>query len=125
METVSQFHQNDPDIISHGQEHLAEIFRLTLLLGLEMDLADLCHAVNQPGNLGTEHLLKFFKGRQGIFDGIMEKARYHRRDVKLQVGQDPGNLHRMNQIRLAGKTRLSLMNLGTENISLSDQIQVT
>ena len=29
---ISQFHQNDADVIHHGQKHLAEVFGLLLFL---------------------------------------------------------------------------------------------
>ena len=54
VQTVGQLDQDHPDIVRHGKQHLAEIFRLALFLGLEMDLADLGDAIDEICHLGAE-----------------------------------------------------------------------
>ena len=45
-------------------------------------------------------------------------------NIHLQLGQDVGDFHRVDEIGFAGKTHLSLMDLGTEDIGLADDVQV-
>jgi hypothetical protein len=124
VQPVGQLDEDDADIIGHGEEHLAEVFRLALLFGLEVNFTDLGDAVYQVGNLFAEHPGKLFQCGQGIFNGIVQQTGNHRRDIELQVGKNGRNLHRVHQIRLTGEPCLSLMHLGAVDIGLADKIQV-
>jgi hypothetical protein len=42
MEPIRKLYKDDPDIIYHGEEHLAEVLRLLLLSGIKLELTDLC-----------------------------------------------------------------------------------
>ena len=53
MEPVGELDDDDPDIARHGYEHLADILRLLLLLGLERHPAYLGNAVDKLGTFGV------------------------------------------------------------------------
>ncbi len=112
MQPVGQLYQDHPDVIGHGDQHLAEVLCLILFLGLEMDLADLGHPVNQFSDFLAEHLGQFFRGGQGILNGIMEKTGHNAGNIQLQTGKESGNFKGMDNIRLTGKAGLALMHLG-------------
>jgi len=125
VETISQLHQDYPDVVRHGKEHLAKVLRLAFLLGFEVDLADLRNTIDQIRNLGAEDSLKFFEGCKGIFQGIVQKPGGNGLDIKPQIGEDRGHFHGMDQVRLSRKTHLSLVNLGGKDIGLPDNIQIS
>mmetsp|Transcript_16598 Transcript_16598/g.55337 ORF Transcript_16598/g.55337 Transcript_16598/m.55337 type:complete len:333 (-) Transcript_16598:884-1882(-) len=54
---VRQLHEDDADVAGHGDDHLAEVLCLLLLLGRELNLADLRHPVDQLRHLRPELLL--------------------------------------------------------------------
>jgi len=77
VQAVSQLDQDDPDIIGHGQEHLAKILRLTLLLGLEIYFAYLGDTIDQIGYFGAEDVLQLLVGGECVFQCIMQQTGYH------------------------------------------------
>ncbi len=46
------------------------------------------------------------------------------RHIHFQLDEDIGDLHRMGQVGLAGKTHLSLVHLGAEDVGLAHGIEV-
>ena len=46
MQSVRKLDDNNTDIVGHGEEHLADIFRLRLCLCLGRHFSELCHAVD-------------------------------------------------------------------------------
>ena len=67
VDAVGQFDQDDADIARHRQQHLAEVFRLLLFLGVPRNLAELGHTVDEKRHLGTEQLRDVFHRRAGVF----------------------------------------------------------
>ena len=124
METVGKLDENDPDVVRHGQEHLAEIFRLALLFGLEVYFADLGNTVNEIGHFRAENSFQLLMGGKSILHRVMEQAGYHRCHVKLEIRQYPRHFHGMDQVRFSGQAGLPLMDFGAKDIRLADQVQV-
>ncbi len=100
MQPVSQLDQNHPDIVGHGQQHFAEIFRLAFLFGLEMNLADFGDTIHQKRNLFTEHGGKVIIGGQGVLDRVMQKTGDNTGNIETQLSQQTGHLHGMDDVRL-------------------------
>ena len=71
MQPVSQFHDDDANIITHGHQHFAEILSLCFRAGREFDLGQLADAVYQFRNAFAEFPCDFSFGRVGIFDHVM------------------------------------------------------
>ena len=57
VQAVGELDQDDPDVVHHGQEQLAEVLGLALLGGGEGDLADLGDALDDVQDVGAEVLL--------------------------------------------------------------------
>ena len=57
MQAVSQFDQNDTDILRHGHEHLAMVFRQLLFMGLVLDLPELGHPIDNHAHIMTKFAL--------------------------------------------------------------------
>jgi hypothetical protein len=47
VQAVGQLDQDDAHIARHGHQHLAEVFRLCVFLGFELQLVQLAHALYQ------------------------------------------------------------------------------
>ena len=58
MQAVCQFDQNHADILRHGHEHLAMIFRQLLFVGLVLDLPELGHPIDDHAHIMTKFTLK-------------------------------------------------------------------
>ena len=74
METVSQLDQDDPDVLCHGKEHFAVVFRLFFFLGLVLQLVELGDTVHKTGHFLAEAGDQLFPRDRCILDDIMEKA---------------------------------------------------
>jgi hypothetical protein len=63
VQAIGKLHENDADIVDHGEQHLAEVLRLTLLARRERNGADLRHPFDDMGDLGPKELLDAFDRR--------------------------------------------------------------
>ena len=57
MQAVCQFDQNDTNILRHGHEHLAMVFRQLLFMGLVLDLPELGHPIDNHAHIMTKFAL--------------------------------------------------------------------
>ena len=71
----------------HGKDHLADVFRLRLFLGVEGHHVDLGHAVHDVGHLFAEQLVELVDGGIGVFHGVVQQARGHGVLVEAHFGQ--------------------------------------
>ena len=73
---------------------------------------------------GAEELGDALRGRQGVFDDVVQQPRGHGDDVELHVRQGVGDLERMNEVGLAGMAHLALVLERREDIGPPEQLQV-
>ena len=57
VQTVGELHQQHADVAAHRQHELAEVLGLLRLLGLQLDLRQLRHAVDEIGDFTPEQFL--------------------------------------------------------------------
>jgi len=95
VEPVRQLHQHDPDVLRHGDEHLADVFRLRLLGAVERDLLELGDARDQLADRRPEALLQVGDGQVGVLHRVVEDGRRQGVAIELEVGQDRGNAQRV------------------------------
>jgi hypothetical protein len=81
VQPVGELHEDDPDVIHHRQQHLAEVFGLALLARRERDGAQFCNAFHDMCDFGAEQLSDALRRGDGVFDDVMEQAGGHRHDV--------------------------------------------
>jgi hypothetical protein len=86
--------------MSHRDHHLAEVLRLAVLLGREVDLRELGDAVDQLGHLDAELLGDVVARRERVLDHVVEQARAHARRVEAQIRDDPRDAHGVHDVRL-------------------------
>ena len=74
VQAVGQLDQQDPPVLGHGDEHLADGGRLLLLLGVELQAVELGDAVDDGGDLVAELLGQPLLGDAGVLDGVVQQA---------------------------------------------------
>jgi len=124
MNPVGQLHQQDPDIMGHGKDHLADIFRLLGLPVAEDQLADLGNPVDHIRHFLPEILVQFVQGGGGVLHRVVKEAGGDGDRPQAHLGQMVGDFQGMGQVRLAGQARLAFMGLGGKDIGLLDEIGV-
>ena len=117
VQPVGQLDQQDPQILRHGEQQLAEILRLPGFRTGNFELGQLGDAVDQLGDLRAEQVFDFRQGRAGIFDGIVEQRRDDRGAVQTIVGEDARDLDRMGEIGIAAGALLRTVRLHREHVS--------
>ena len=118
VESVGEFDQDDADILHHRQHHFAEVFRLGLGLGFELDVGQLADPVHQFGHLVAKALCQLFLGGGGVFDNVVQDGGDQAFVVETHLGQNFGYRKGMVDIGLTTETALPLMGLGAEQVGL-------
>ncbi len=98
MGTVSEFDQNDADILHHRHDHFAEVFGLRLFLVAEIQLIKLRDPFHQLGNAFAKQLFHVLVGGGGIFDHVMQQGGHQRFVVEFHLGQNTGHRYRVRDI---------------------------
>ena len=102
VETVGYLDEDDPDILGHGYQHLAEVLHLLLLLGGVMDAGQLADALHQIGHRGGEQLADLLVGGGGILNGVVKQGRHDGLRVQMQLlRHDLGHGQRVGDERRA------------------------
>ena len=113
MQTIRQLHDDDANVIHHGQQHFAKAFRLPLFGGEVMQLAQLGDAVDTPRDLFAEALADLVDGHAGVFHQVVQDAGLDGHQIHAHVGQDVGDHQGMDHVWLAGIARLALVELAS------------
>ncbi len=92
VQAVDELDKKDPQILAHGQDHLAEIFGLLLFFRAEIDLADLGEPVNNERHFIAEFRSDVFHLGKTVFYGVMEKCRCYRGNIELHLCDEMCNL---------------------------------
>src|SRR3546814_4503864 len=83
VQAVRELDQQHADVLRHGEHQLAEVLRLLALVGLQLELAELGYAVDQPRNVGPEVALDIVEGCDRVLDRIMKKTGDDRSRIEL------------------------------------------
>ena len=124
VQAVGELHQDDPDVVDHRQQHLAEVFRLPLLARRERDRAQLGHALDNVGDIGAEQFRDALDRRLGVFDDVVEQPGGDRHDVELHVGELIRHLQGVHEIRFPRVANLPLVLEGGEHVGPPQQVNI-
>src|SRR3546814_16905044 len=91
VQAVRELDQQHADVLRHGEHQLAEVLRLLALVGLQLELAELGYAVDQPRNVGPAVALDIVEGCARVIDRIMKKTGDDRRRTALFPGKTSNN----------------------------------
>ena len=96
VQAVGELDQHHPDVLGHGDEHLAKIFSLLVLVGVKLNLRELGDAVHHEGDLMAKELPHLVYGGQGVLHGVMQEPGGDARFVEPQLGEQVGDLDGVN-----------------------------
>ncbi len=96
VQPVGELDHQDPDVLGHGHDHLADGFRLRGLA--EADLVQLGDAVHQHGDFRAELGLQVIQGVGGVLDGVVQERRGQGGSAEPEFGQDGGHRHRVGDV---------------------------
>ena len=123
---VGQLHQDDPDVLGHRHQHLAEVLGLLFLLGRRAvrEGAQLGDPLDEGQHLRPEQLVDLLGLGEGVLDGVVEQTGDDAGLVQLQLGQEAGDFQRVDEVGLARFPDLTLVDLGAVDVGLFDQVQI-
>ena len=104
VRAVGQLHQDDPDVLGHRHQHLAEVLRLLLLdadgLG-RLEGAELGDALDEVQHLLPEQLPDLLGLGERVLDGVVEEPGDDARLIEFQVREEAGDFQRVDEVGLA------------------------
>ena len=124
VEPIGELDQDDADVVHHRQQHLAEVLGLALLARRERNRAELGHPFDDVGDVGPEQLLDALDRRLRVLDDVVQQAGGDRHHVELHVGEQVGDLERVDEVGLARMADLSLVLEGGEDVRPPQQLDV-
>ena len=101
MEPACQLDEDDPYVVGHGDDDLADGLHRLYGFGLSLDDVDLCDAVHQGGHCRTELLGDEIKGDLGILHCVVEQGGDDSLAVQVQVDKDGCHLDGVDKVGLA------------------------
>jgi len=117
VQPVGQLYQHDAHVVHHGQQHLADVFRLPRLRRHHVQPAYFCDPFDEVSDVGAEALFDARHGIFRVFDGVVEQRRGERRGVQAQVGEDVRDFQQVRQVWLARTAQLVAVPLGSNLVS--------
>ena len=124
MQAVGEFHQDDANVIHHGQDHFAEILGLLFFRAQKLDPADLGDALDDARHFRAKILLHQLGGGVRVLDHVVQHACRQADGVHFHAGEDVHHFQRMGNEGLAGKALLVGMLGGREFVSAPEQGEV-
>ena len=100
MQTVGEFDDDNANILRHGDEHTPIVFLLLQLFGLKLHAGQLRHAVHQHGDFLAKLAANIVDGVYSVFHHVMQKCRTNRHVPQVHLGEDIGDVQRVNDISL-------------------------
>ncbi len=125
--TVRQLHQDDADVLRHGDDHLPEILRLFLFLGQRRrrgELRQLGDPIHQLRDFRAKQLGQLLGRGQRVLDRVVEQTGDDRRLVQMKLSEYSSHLQGVDEVGLPRIPKLTLMNLRRVDVSLLDRVEV-
>ena len=124
VEAIAELDEQDADVPRHRDHHLAEVLRLAVLAGREVDLRELGDAVDQLGDLDPELLGDVVARGERVLDDVVQQARADARRVEAEVRDDAGYAHRVHDVGLTGLSRLPRVHPEAVVVGSLDELRV-
>ena len=118
--SVGQLDQDDPQILHHGQEHLAEGFGLGLDRAVEAQLVQLADAVHQQRDIVTEPPVDVVQGTGRILEHVVQQRGLDGAGVQVQVRENAGDGDGVTYVVVAAEPLLSVVSRGGGFIGVKD-----
>ena len=125
VQTVGDLDQDNPDIITHRQQQLAEILRLGRGLATKNTTGDLRQSIDNLGDLVAKHITDILYRIFRILDDIMKQGGTDRSGAQSHLtANNPSHGDRMHNIRFARTPLYASVRLVREVKSLSDALDL-
>jgi hypothetical protein len=124
VQAVGQLDQHHADVVDHGQEHLAHVERLPLLVRRVVQLGYLGETVDQVRHLRAEVLFDHLERDVGVFDYVVQQPGGHADGVQLELRQYVRHFERVDQIGLARLSDLTPVLARGKQVGLAQQLLV-
>ena len=124
VEPVGELDEDDPDVLGHRQEHLADVLGLPLLVGVGGELRELRHAVDELGHLRPEALLDVGEAVLRVLGHVVEEGGRDGGRVEAELGERQGGRDRVRDVGLAGRPQLALVGDDREVEGAADRRRV-
>ena len=111
MQPIGQLDQKHPDVIGHGQDHLAQGFGLAVGAGALAQKSYLGDPVHQGGHLAAQDFLDVLQGGLGVLHRVVQKTGADAGHVQMHLGQQGGHGQGVAEIGFARKPHLAGMHL--------------
>ena len=105
VQTVGKLDHQDPDVLGHRDDHLADGLGLRRLAVL--DLVELGDAVDEHGHLVAELVAQVAQVVVGVLDGVVQERGREGRRGHAQLGQDGRHRERMGDVGVAALALLA------------------
>ena len=109
MDPVSEFYEDDTDIVRHCKDDLTDTFGLLDFGGGGLHQADLGYALDQVSRLFAEGLFDLWSGDLCVLQDVVQDRGHECCGIHFHVGQHVGYLQRMAEIGLSGAADLSFV----------------
>ena len=107
VETVGELHENHADVPRHGEEHLAETFRLSDFVRGKAEFVEFGDAVHQFRHLNAEALGHFLLAQRRVFENVVHEPRLNRGGIELPGGENRRDRDRVRDVGFARFAELS------------------
>ena len=119
VQPVGQLDDDNSNILCHGQQHLAYIFRLLLCPAGIRNIGELCHTIHQFGYIAAKLLFYILQRYGSIFHHIMQQPTDDGIRIHAQSYQYYRHFYGMGNIWVTGRTHLSFVRLFCQLIGRS------
>jgi hypothetical protein len=122
VQPVRELDHQDPDVLGHGNDHLADGLRLGCLA--EADLVQLGDAVDQHGDFGAEVRPEVLKGVGRVLHGVVEQRRRQGGTAEPQLGEDRRDGNGMGDVGITALALLPSVALLRDHKGALDEVEV-
>ncbi len=126
VQPVRQLHQQDADVLRHGDDQLAEILRLArdIRLRLQLEARELGHAIHKSCDLRPEQPFDLFERGERVLDRVVQQSCDDRRAVEPVLGENAGDFDGMREIRVARGALLRAVHLHRKDVGAVERVLV-
>ena len=125
VDAIAELHEEHADVAGHRDDHFAEVLRLAVLFGGEVDLRQLGDAIDERGDLSTELLLDVVERDERVLDDVVEEPRADAGRVEAEIGDDARDVRRVDEIGVSRFARLAGVHPVAEIVRALDEIDVS
>ncbi|CDE48466.1 acanthoscurrin-2 [Sutterella sp. CAG:351] len=124
MHTVSKLHEDDADILRHGEQQLSEGFCRGNLSALEFELIEFGDAVDDVCHFDAEAFRHLNLRHAGVFQHVVHESCLNGHAVHMPARENRSHRERMRDVRLTRFAELSQMMFVSVPIGLENGLAV-